>query len=366
MTDGDALRRAVLVNRDDDTPRLIYADWLDENGQSDRAALIRAQVEESRAEPYSARARAAENRAARLLEVHRKAWTRHLYGKVVEAPRFQRGFIEHVTVEPVEIDSITSIFEMEPLQSLKLVRPENAQGSINFLPVFELKQLGQIRQLEISARNGFLHDEYMALLKSPHLDGLQKLSLRGNPIDPPWFVEMLRSNACPALTGLDVSDVTHIGPRLLIALSKISHREFKNLDVSRVGFDSERLQQLLACRCLSNLEELRLGFSGLAGQTGPLFQLDIGWVIPWTRLVLLDLNGQRLGDDGVHAIAVRGEAKSLRWLSLANNDLGAESVRLLLKSKDLALSYLDLRGNRFTPSAIAALKERFPEALIVS
>src|SRR5579872_4518731 len=299
MTDGDALRRAVLVNRDDDTPRLIYADWLDENGQSNRAALIRAQVEESRAEPYSARARAADSRAARLLEAHRKAWTRHLYGKVVEAPRFQRGFIEHVAVEPRDIASIISIFEMEPIRSLKLFRPQDAQDSINFLPVLELQQLGQIRQLEITSFSGFIHDECMALLKSPHLEGLQRLSLRGSRIEPPWFVELLRSHSYPALSGLDVSDITNIGLSLLNGLSRISHRELKSLDASRVYFNSEQLQQLLACECLSSLEELRLGFSGLAGQTGPLFQLDIGWVIPWTRLVLLDLNGQRLGDDGV-------------------------------------------------------------------
>ena len=32
MTDGEALRRAIVSDPDDDTPRLIYADWLEERG----------------------------------------------------------------------------------------------------------------------------------------------------------------------------------------------------------------------------------------------------------------------------------------------------------------------------------------------
>ncbi len=39
-TEADLLK-AVLKTPDDDSPRLIYADWLDENGQSERAEFIR-------------------------------------------------------------------------------------------------------------------------------------------------------------------------------------------------------------------------------------------------------------------------------------------------------------------------------------
>jgi uncharacterized protein (TIGR02996 family) len=34
MPEGDALLAAVLDNPQDDTPRLVYADWLDEHGTS--------------------------------------------------------------------------------------------------------------------------------------------------------------------------------------------------------------------------------------------------------------------------------------------------------------------------------------------
>jgi len=40
-----ALLRTVIEQRDEDAPRLIFADWLEENGESDRAEFIRIQCE---------------------------------------------------------------------------------------------------------------------------------------------------------------------------------------------------------------------------------------------------------------------------------------------------------------------------------
>ena len=41
MDDGEALLRAVLEAPFDDGPRLVYADWLEEHGEAERAAAIR-------------------------------------------------------------------------------------------------------------------------------------------------------------------------------------------------------------------------------------------------------------------------------------------------------------------------------------
>lgn len=48
MTDGDALLAAIRANPEEDTPRLVYADWLQEHGQEERAEFIRVQVEYAR------------------------------------------------------------------------------------------------------------------------------------------------------------------------------------------------------------------------------------------------------------------------------------------------------------------------------
>jgi uncharacterized protein (TIGR02996 family) len=51
ITDHDALLRAVLESPADDAPRLVYADWLDEHGQSERAEFIRLQCARTAADP---------------------------------------------------------------------------------------------------------------------------------------------------------------------------------------------------------------------------------------------------------------------------------------------------------------------------
>ena len=48
MSDRDALIAAVLANPDEDAPRLIFADYLEENGDPLRAEFIRVPVELAR------------------------------------------------------------------------------------------------------------------------------------------------------------------------------------------------------------------------------------------------------------------------------------------------------------------------------
>jgi uncharacterized protein (TIGR02996 family) len=45
MSDREALLRTIFENPDDDAPRLVYADWLDENKDALQAAFIRVQVD---------------------------------------------------------------------------------------------------------------------------------------------------------------------------------------------------------------------------------------------------------------------------------------------------------------------------------
>src|SRR4051794_41783914 len=45
MIDDQVLLSTIIADPDDDRPRLVYADWLQEHGQLDRARLIRVQIE---------------------------------------------------------------------------------------------------------------------------------------------------------------------------------------------------------------------------------------------------------------------------------------------------------------------------------
>jgi len=87
MSEADALLAAIRQAPDDDAPRLIYADWLDEHGQPERAEFIRVQIELAQNESPTLRKRGAE-----LLAAHHD-----LFVSELAAPgfrfQFERGFI---------------------------------------------------------------------------------------------------------------------------------------------------------------------------------------------------------------------------------------------------------------------------------
>ncbi len=60
-----ALLRTVCESPEDDAPRLVFADWLDENGEPERAEFVRVQCEIARLNPGPTEHRKAANMLAR-------------------------------------------------------------------------------------------------------------------------------------------------------------------------------------------------------------------------------------------------------------------------------------------------------------
>src|SRR5213078_3097387 len=87
MTVAAALLAAIRQAPADDAPRLVYADWLDEHGQPERAEFIRVQIEADRE-------LAALSGSARVDEEDRRFWAepgRRKYGYTPPTVRVGRG-----------------------------------------------------------------------------------------------------------------------------------------------------------------------------------------------------------------------------------------------------------------------------------
>src|SRR5262249_52763998 len=90
----------IIAHPDDEAPRLIYADWLeDEGGRDDgaRAEFIRVQCELDAVGEDGPRRWQLQRRAAELLAAYRAEWARPLR-ELVLAEEFARGFVEGVTI----------------------------------------------------------------------------------------------------------------------------------------------------------------------------------------------------------------------------------------------------------------------------
>jgi uncharacterized protein (TIGR02996 family) len=71
MIDEAAFLRTIRDHPDDDSPRLVFADWLEEHGETWRAEFLRAQCKLARAKPRERGRGALARRVNEILKVHR-------------------------------------------------------------------------------------------------------------------------------------------------------------------------------------------------------------------------------------------------------------------------------------------------------
>jgi uncharacterized protein (TIGR02996 family) len=95
VTPDEVFLHDIVANPDDDTPRLIYADWLEDHGDPDRAEFIRLQCELERMGKSDTRSRELQRRERELLEANKENWAGPVRS-LVESWDFRRGFIERV------------------------------------------------------------------------------------------------------------------------------------------------------------------------------------------------------------------------------------------------------------------------------
>jgi uncharacterized protein (TIGR02996 family) len=78
VSDEAALLRAIGAHPDEDTPRLMYADWLDEHGRAERAEYIRVQVTRQRKLATGEDDERLYAREVELYRAHAAQWLREL------------------------------------------------------------------------------------------------------------------------------------------------------------------------------------------------------------------------------------------------------------------------------------------------
>ena len=136
MTDADAFLANIIAEPDSDAPRLVYADWLDDHGEGDRAEFIRVQCGLAKVDENNRDIHPLASRERELLEKHQQEWLRPLRDlaypegrgwlgrwrtKIVFAAVFRRGFPESVVLPCGRfLQRGETLFRAAPIQEVQL------------------------------------------------------------------------------------------------------------------------------------------------------------------------------------------------------------------------------------------------------
>jgi uncharacterized protein (TIGR02996 family) len=298
-TEGQRTEEGLLAevrdDPEDDTPRLVYADWLDEHGQPERAELIRVQVQRDRLSTGDSARPRLDERSRAILAEHEADWTDSLR-PLVRSYRWVRGLVDEVEVEaPRFAGHADELLRLAPTAGWR-VHVEGWQG---VKVLVRCKQLLRVRRLTLlGGRMGGAGARILA--ESPNVANLKALALPEQSLGQPGTGALAGSRY---LANLEVLDLTA-----------------NNLSRSAVP--------LLASS--SNLPRLR-------------------------RLVLAE---NLLGDSDVRALAASPHLKQLRELDLSGNAITNEGAEDLARSPLLGqLKWLDLSDTRVTKRGADLLRQ---------
>jgi uncharacterized protein (TIGR02996 family) len=324
VTDADFLK-AVIAAPDDDTPRLAFADWLDDRGDAGRAEFIRFQIREA----VGGLTWQERDRMFAMLREHGEAW------KVPFLPgaqTFDRGFVGGLSLSAEEyVRHAETIHASLPLTRLRLVVADPfAEALANIAP------LRRVPSLDLS--NSFFgpRNRLAALLGLQPWPGLRQLRLRNNSFWPEGIAQFVqRAGQLPAL---------------------------RELDFSGNPLGDEGIRQLAESPALAELRVLilrrdEIQYSDAVHAAGGHRLAESRTL---TQLTHLDLSGQPLGDAGLAAIVRSPNARRLEELDVFDCEIGlggiGAGVEAMVESSYLGrLKRLDLARNRLESPAVEAL-----------
>jgi uncharacterized protein (TIGR02996 family) len=179
MSEREAFLHAICENPEDDAARLVFADWLQEHGEEERAEFIRVQIELAGAETFSSHVSAWTTRQNRLLRANQQRWLAELpfQGSLLWDYHFQRGFVESVRAFDFAVlrREVDRIFAATPLIHLELHRPCLSE-------LTEIRELSRIRYLGIWISRPSA-ESVRRFVAGDNLTALEQIAIRGPTID---------------------------------------------------------------------------------------------------------------------------------------------------------------------------------------
>jgi uncharacterized protein (TIGR02996 family) len=233
---------AILAEPDDDTPRLVFADWLEEHGDLDRATFIRLQCEVARLWERDPRWGDLQDQVEKLWKKHRKGWLTPLPMWLRRLkPEFRRGFLEKVTVSANQfLRYANAMFKVAPIRTLEITDLGGRAALLAACP-----RLDQIAELHV-IRQSFSSDVLRVLLNTPFLKRLRSLWLNESDIGLAGVREL---TSVPFLSGLEYLELRSCSLRssaIRLLLDWPVVRQLRWLELSYNNFDNSIAPSIVA------------------------------------------------------------------------------------------------------------------------
>jgi uncharacterized protein (TIGR02996 family) len=356
----------VIEHPDDDARRLVYADWLQQQGDP-QGELIAVQVQLAHA---TATERAElETRAKALLDAHGEAWTAAL-GDGISHVAFRRGLAYAARASPSSGPSqgLLDVLDRAPIRDLGFVGydrdedDDDEELSSRLATARDLAadpRLARVELLATGVRWGA--DGLAALLGSPHLGGLRGLHI-ADPDCQAYAGEAIAAARLPRLEFLALRGdwQGEMGDPGVIALARAELPALRDLALLNVSCAEASARALATSTTLTQLHGLDFGWGSYnPNRIGPRGAAAIAGSANFAQLrrLILDFNG--IGDDGLAALATSPHLGALHYLSLKSASITDEGLRAFASGTGMpALELLELTYNRdLTHAAIEALAE---------
>jgi uncharacterized protein (TIGR02996 family) len=379
----EAFLQAIREAPDDDTHRLVYADWLQDQGDEARAEFIRSQVAYARVGYFTPATRALYARQKELLEGHQEEWLgplARIQDPAVDPENrwtFKRGFVEGVKLSPrYFLKHIDEIVQAVPLQritfanlgrSLRSVLKSPALANIPEWAFIDQKlgpsgwrRLGQCQHLPL-VRSLFLggsdltadHARILATAVDPSfLTGVRYLNLAWTPVGDEGIGSLAHCDGLANLSGLSLVGAA-VGPGGLMRLGRSPIlTNLRSLSIGSRWITTDAARALVNNAQPPRLTELDLDLGEIrsAGLT------TLAEAPSLANLIILNVVDNQIGPTGVEALSRSQYLTRLRRLDLSSNRIGTRGAEALAASPLLAgLVYLNVGYCRITPAGIRAL-----------
>lgn len=353
-------------------PRLVFADWLEEHGDCDRAEFIRVQIEAEHHPVSSPRRLRLEQRAADLTESHGSEWTKPISSLIPESRprliasstmtfqddavrewtpsyRFRGGFIEDVSVTCTEWrDHGQAILDATPVLDLTLIDAADSYpilddgpdfGPIRGLHLYGIssdalawvtelipQRMPQVRHLHLDYAR--LDDnDILRLAESEVLDQITHLTLRGNDLTYRSVAAIVRSPTCAHLEHLDLSFnlLSAVAVQAIARSPYLTRLISLDLESLIAAISNTSVEELLKTPNLPSLHMLNLNGLGAARRR----DLHLPPPTILSNLTELRMAGNYL--NRLDWLPNQGDLSDLRILDLSRNDLEADAFPILGK-----------------------------------